>query len=197
MRLSDYIFERLYSLGVDCVFHVSGRGSLFLTDALAKHKEIKAISMHHEQACAFAAIGYAEKKGGIGVAMSSTGCASTNMITGVLNAWQDELPCLFISGQHISKETTHLSPLRVRTFGQQEADIVNIITPITKSAVMLKNKLEIFDALDEAILSMICGRKGPAWIDIPLDLQSCILDDHICIERISKRLSDKSSRVIG
>ena len=71
MRLSDYVFARLYSLGVDHVFHVTGRGSLFLTDALAKHKEIKGISMHHEQSCAFAAIGYAEQSHGIGV-MSST-----------------------------------------------------------------------------------------------------------------------------
>ena len=85
---------------------VTGRGALFLTDAIAKHKELKSISFHHEQSAAYAAVAYADYTGKPGACMVSTGCAGTNAITGVLNAWQDGIPCVFISGQNKLEETS-------------------------------------------------------------------------------------------
>jgi len=64
MRLSDYVMYRLAEAKVKNVFLVTGRGALFLSDALAKSKELNGISMHHEQACAFASIASAEQSGG-------------------------------------------------------------------------------------------------------------------------------------
>ena len=58
MRLSDYIISRIYALGTDTLFSVSGRGILFLTDAVAKHKKINNIATHHEQAAGFSAVAY-------------------------------------------------------------------------------------------------------------------------------------------
>ena len=105
MRVADYIMKRLADSGVCHVFQVTGRGALFLSDALAKSPSLKAVSLHHEQSCAFAAVAYAEKRRGLGACLVSTGCASTNTITGVLTAWQDGIPCFFISGQNILRET--------------------------------------------------------------------------------------------
>ena len=48
IRVADYIAESLYSVGAEHIFMVTGRGALFLTDAIAKHKELKSISVHHE-----------------------------------------------------------------------------------------------------------------------------------------------------
>ena len=106
MRVADYIMHRLTEEGVGHVFQVTGRGALFLSDGLAKNKDLVAVSLHHEQACAFAAVSYAEQRGGIGACLVSTGCASTNALTGVLSAWQDGIPCIFISGQNTLSEIT-------------------------------------------------------------------------------------------
>ena len=176
MRVADYIMLRLVEEGVGHVFQVTGRGSLFLSDALAKHTDLKGVSLHHEQSCAYAAIGYAEKKRGLGVCMVSTGCASTNAMTGVLSAWQDGVPCIFISGQNILRETTRSTGIPLRTYGQQEADIVTLVGSITKYAHMLTKPQDIVEVMDCALDAALTGRKGPVWIDIPLDLQSALID---------------------
>ena len=73
MRLADYIIDYFYSKGVTTLFSVTGRGSLFLNDAVARHKNIKCIFNHHEQASAFAAVGYSQAKNDVGVCLVSTG----------------------------------------------------------------------------------------------------------------------------
>ena len=176
IRVADYIMHRLFQAGVKHVFQVTGRGSLFLNDALAKHKDLHAVSLHHEQSCAFAASSYAEQTRGLGACLVSTGCASTNTLTGVLSAWQDGVPCIFISGQNILNETSRYTGIALRTFGQQEADIVSIVSPITKIARMITNPEEIVEAMDLALGEALSGRKGPVWLDIPLDLQSSLID---------------------
>lgn len=176
MRVADYIMQRLAGAGVRHVFQVTGRGALFLNDALAKHPDLAAVSLHHEQSCAFAAGGYAEQSGGLGACLVSTGCAATNTLTGVLSAWQDGIPCVFISGQNILRETSRHTGIPLRTYGQQEADIVALVTPITKFAHMLTRPEDIVSALDQALHLAQSGRKGPVWLDIPLDLQSALID---------------------
>lgn len=172
MRVSDYIITKLYEIGVDTIFSVSGRGTLFLTDAIAKHSQIKYVGVHHEQSAAFAAFGYSQKKNDLSACLVSTGCASTNALTGVLCAWQDNLPCIFISGQNILAETTNHTGLNIRTYGQQEANIIPIVKPITKYAKMIEHPDQIEYELDKAIKIALDGRHGPVWLDIPLDIQS-------------------------
>ena len=176
MRVSDYVVSRIFNCGADTIFSVSGRGALFLTDAVAKHGEIKNIAMHHEQSAAFAAAAYAQHSGKIGACLVSTGCASTNVITGVLSAWQDGLPMIVISGQNVLNETSNFTNLKIRTYGQQEADIIPIVSTITKYAKMLTKAEDIIDIMDEAIFQALNGRQGPVWIDIPLDLQSALIE---------------------
>jgi len=176
MRVADYIMRRLVDAGASHVFQVTGRGSLFLSDALAKNTSLKAISLHHEQSCAFAAVAYAEKRRGLGACLVSTGCASTNTITGVLTAWQDGIPCFFVSGQNILRETTRHTCIALRTYGQQEADIVGLVSPITKFAHMLTAPEDIVEVMDKALKAALTGRKGPVWLDVPLDLQSALID---------------------
>ncbi len=176
MRVADYILQRLTHAGIDHVFQVTGRGTLFLSDALAKSGALKALSLHHEQSCAFAAVAYAEKRRGLGACLVSTGCASTNAITGVLTAWQDGIPCFFLSGQNILRETTRHTGIPLRTYGQQEADIVALVSPITKFAHMLTSAQDIAAVMDKALQAALTGRKGPVWLDVPLDLQSALID---------------------
>lgn len=172
IRVADYIAESLYSAGAEHVFMVTGRGALFLTDAVAKHKELKSISVHHEQSAAYAAVAYADYTGKPGACMVSTGCAGTNAITGVLNAWQDGIPCVFISGQNKLQETTRYTGIPIRTYGQQEADIIPLVESITKHAVMITDPKQIVYEMGKALYLSQNGRKGPVWIDVPLDVQN-------------------------
>lgn len=170
------MMDCLVHAGVRHVFQVTGRGSLFLSDALAKNSDLTAVSLHHEQACAFAALGYAEKSRGLGACLVSTGCAATNTMTGVLSAWQDGVPSIFISGQNILRETTRHTGIALRTYGQQETDIVALVRPITKYSHMLSRAQDIGEVMERALSAALNGRKGPVWVDVPLDLQSALID---------------------
>ena len=172
VRVADYIMERLYACGTKHIFMVTGRGALFLSDAVAANRELAGVSVHHEQAASFAAIAYAQYTGKPGVCLVSTGCAGTNALTGVLNAWQDGIPCIFISGQNKLTETSRYTGIPLRTYGQQEADIIPIVESITKYAVMITDPKHIGYEMDKALYFAKAGRKGPVWIDIPLDIQN-------------------------
>lgn len=172
IRVADYIIERLYDEGAKYIFMVTGRGNLYLSDAVAKHKEIKGIAVHHEQAAAFSATAYSQYTGKIGACLVSTGCAGTNAITGLLCAWQDDIPCVFVSGQNWLRETVRYTGIPLRTFGQQEADIIRIVEPLTKYAVMITDPKQIVYEMDKALYLAMTGRKGPVWVDVPLDIQN-------------------------
>ena len=172
VRVADYVMNTIHSLGTEHIFMVTGRGALFLTDAVAKHKGLNGICVHHEQSAAYAAVAYSETSGNLGACLVSTGCAGTNAITGVLNAWQDGVPCVFISGQNKLNETSRFTGIPIRTYGQQEADIIPVVESITKYAVMITDPSKIVYEMTKAIYLAQNGRKGPVWIDIPLDVQN-------------------------
>ena len=175
-RVADYVISRLVDKSVRHVFMISGRGILYLTDALAKNTDIDAICTFHEQGASFAAMAYAANSNSIGACLISTGCASTNAVTAALCAWQDSIPCIFISGQNTLNETTHHTKSKKRTYGSQEANIIRIVEPITKYAVMVEEAEQIKYIMDRAISEAINGRRGPVWIDIPLDIQNTRVD---------------------
>lgn len=177
-RVADYVAEYIYRLGVRDVFMVSGGGLMFLSDGIACHPHLKAVCTHHEQAAAMAAISYARYNENLGVAYVTTGCGGTNTITGLLGAWQDSTPCLFISGQSKRKETIRNAGIPLRQFGVQEADIVTIVASLTKYAAMVNDPLDIGYHLDKALYLAKSGRPGPVWLDIPLDVQGAELPDH-------------------
>ena len=171
-RVADYIVERIAEAGVGHVFMITGRGILYLSDAVAKNEKIHAVAVHHEQAAAFAANAYAQYNDTLGCCIISTGCASTNALTGVLNAWQDGVPLIVVSGQNKRAETVQFTGKHIRTFGSQEADIVPVVTPITKYAKTVLDPQEIGRVMDEALWAATHGVKGPVWVDVPVDVQN-------------------------
>lgn len=118
-----------------------------------------------------AAVGYA-KYSGMGCAFVTTGCGGTNAMTGLLNAWQDNVPCIFVSGQCKKKETLGYIGLPIRQVGVQEADIVTLVSSITKYSVMVERPEDVLYHLEKAFYLARSGRPGPVWIDVPMDVQS-------------------------
>lgn len=171
VRIADYIIEFFEKLGVEHVFTVSGGGSIFLCDALAQAKKMKYVACHHEQAASMATEAYARVRRGLGVTLVTTGPGGTNTITGVAGSWLDHVPHITLSGQVFLGQTISRHP-GTRTVGVQEINIVDIVKPITKYAVMVEQAEDIRYHLEKAIHLATHGRPGPVWIDIPANIQN-------------------------
>jgi len=177
IKLSDYIFKYLASYGVRHVFMLTGGGAMHLNDSIGKEKRIQYICNHHEQACAIAAEGYARVSGKIGIVSVTTGPGGTNAVTGILGQWLDSIPALCISGQVRFDTTVASTGLPLRQLGDQEINIVDIVRPITKYAVMVTDPQSIRFHLEKAIHLATSGRPGPVWLDIPLNVQAAMIDE--------------------
>lgn len=177
IRVADYIANLLAENGITNVFSVVGGGAMHLNDAFGRHEEIECTYNHHEQASAIAAEGYARINNKLACVCVTTGPGGTNAITGVLCAWLDSIPMLVISGQTRYATTVESTGLKLRQFGEQEYNIIESVKPMTKYAVMVKEPQMIKYHIEKAIYEASTGRKGPCWIDIPLDIQGAMIED--------------------
>lgn len=123
-----------------------------------------------------AAEGYARVNGDMAVACVTSGPGGTNAITGVLCAWNDNIPLLVLSGQVRTDTTIASTGLKLRQFGEQEYDIVNSVDNMTKYAEMIMDASRIRYCFEKAIYLANHGRKGPCWLDIPLDIQGMTIE---------------------
>lgn len=171
MNVAEYIMQTLFDYGVTHCFTVIGGGAIHLNNALA-HSKITPIYMHHESACGFAAEGYARIKG-IGACLVTTGPGSTNAITACLSCWTDSVPVIFISGQ---VKTTNLKGGAIRQFGDQECDIISMVSGITKCAIEIPTNTDVADTIQYVLNKMMKGRPGPVWLSIPIDIQNKEID---------------------
>lgn len=174
MKVSDYIFQYIADLGIGHVFCISGHGNLHLIDSLGKNPNLKYIATQHEQAAATAAEAYAKITENMGAAVVTTGPGSTNSITGVASAWLDSVPVIYISGQVNVPES--IRDTKVRQFGIQEINIIDIVGPITKYAVTVTDPRDIKYHLRRATYEAKNNRPGPVWLAIPLDVSHTEID---------------------
>ena len=174
MKLSDYVMEFLAKKGIQYVFMLPGGGCMHLVDSLGRCDDLTYVACLHEQAASIAAESYAQNSNEIGAVLVTTGPGGTNTVTGLAAAWIDSTPVLFLSGQ--VKRSDRIGESGVRQMGSQEVDIVPIVTPLTKFAVTVMEPTEIRYVLEKAYHLAMNGRRGPVWIDIPLDVQAAEID---------------------
>lgn len=180
IKVAKLIADFLCEKGVSHMFTVTGGGAMHLNDAFGHKEGLTCIYNHHEQACSIAAEGYARLTGKIAGCCVTSGPGGTNAITGVMGGYLDSIPMFVISGQ-VKRETTTWSvpDLPLRQLGDQEFPIVKAVSCMTKYAVMVTDPNEILYHLEKAWYLANNGRKGPVWLDIPLDVQASkvILED--------------------
>lgn len=174
MKVSDYIFDYIASLGVKHVFYLPGGGAMHLDDSLGHHKDLTPVCMLHEQPCSIAAEAYARISEGFGVCVVTSGPGATNAITGLAGAWLDATPVIFLSGQ--AKRADLVNGQGIRQFGIQEIGIVELVKSVTKYAVQVRDAQEIRYELEKATALAKAGKPGPVWLDIPLDIQASQVD---------------------
>jgi acetolactate synthase-1/2/3 large subunit len=176
IKVSDYVFDFLQSKGIDTIFSVSGGAAAHLLNSV-KEKNFKYICNYHEQACAMAAEGYARIANKPACVLVTNGPGSTNTLTGVVGAYQDSIPMIIISGQvPVDQSLGSLKDITLRQLGVQECDIISMVKPITKYAIQITNPNNIVSCLEKAYQEATTGRKGPVWLDIPLDVQNAKID---------------------
>jgi len=176
MRVCDWIANYFYSIGIDRVHGLMGGGASGLNDGFIKHGKINYICYHHEQGAGHAAVGEAKFTGRLAVVNPTTGCAGTNCATSVLNAWQDSVPVLFLSGNvRLSTCSRHINKnknINLRKYGIQEHDVVETYKSMTKMSVFIDDVSKVAATIQEAVYLATSGRPGPVWIDIPGDIQT-------------------------
>ena len=176
MKVSNYIAYRLVELGISQVFTITGGGAMHLNDALGHQEGLHCLYNHHEQACAIAAESYARINGRIAAVCVTTGPGGTNAITGVLGGWLDSIPMLILSGQVRYDTTARWSGVGIRAMGDQEFDITKAVGCMTKYSEMMLDPMRIKYCLEKAVYLAYSGRPGPAWLDIPLNIQGAFVE---------------------
>jgi acetolactate synthase-1/2/3 large subunit len=182
VRVSDYVVKVLESYGIDTVFGLTGGFAMHLNDSFGK-SSFKAYYNHHEQACGYAALGYTKTKNIPSVVCTTSGIAATNAISPCLDAYQDSVSILFLSGQVKSFDTIRAinskTENKLRNYAFSDSDLIGMVSGITKYSHEVTCVEEVKHVIHTAMTALTTGRGGPVWLSIPLDIQGSIIDDEI------------------
>ena len=166
--MAEYVERFLAGQGVDHVYEVAGGTIAALLDTIHRAGRIRLVSMHHEQAAAFAAEGWARMSGVPGVALATSGPGAVNLLTGIASCFFDSTPAVFITGQVNRHEQRGERP--IRQLGFQETDIVSIAAPVTKAAWQARAPEDVPALLADAFALARSPRPGPVLLDLPMDV---------------------------
>lgn len=177
MRVADYIAKFVADQGVTDVFVLTGNGAMYLNDGLVQEPRLKYFCARNEGAAPMMAEAYGRLSRKVGVVCVTSGPGSTNSIPGLAEAYVDSAPVLILSGQVPTHQTTrHANIPGLRTFGNAEIDIVEVVKSLTKYAVMVTDSKTIRYHMERAFYEATSGRPGPVWLDIPMDVQAAEID---------------------
>jgi len=170
MAAADLLVAYLEQIGIEYVFGVPGGAIEPLYNALARSARRggpRPVVARHESGAAFMADGYARESGKIGVCCATSGPGSTNLITGVVCAYENEIPMLVITGQ---------PSLRLQGRGAlQESygagiDTVAMFRTCTRYSALISHPDQLERQLTNALLSAYQPTPGPVHLSIPVDV---------------------------
>ena len=177
MRVVDFIVKFLKQKKINDIFMLTGYGAMYLNDAV-KLAGIKYYATRNEATAPSMANAYARIKNKVGVACVTAGPGATNALPGLAEAYVDSSPIVILSGQVDYKQTTHSTKSKnIRSFGTAEINIIPIVKPLTKYAEIIKNPLDVKYIIQKAFHLASSGRKGPVWVDIPLNVQKAEINE--------------------
>lgn len=182
MRVCDYIAQRLHKEGITEVYGLVGGSTAGLNDGFISHHNIEFVAFHHEQGAGHAAVGAARTNRKLGVCNVTAGCGVTNAMTSLLNAYQESVPVLFLSGntamanqaRYINQEKN----IKLRKYGVQDFNAIEAVKGISKYAVMVENAADVPYEFEKALYIALEGRPGPVWFDVPGNIQTAEIPDN-------------------
>src|SRR6202011_4147723 len=164
MNGAEILVAALEREGVEVIFAYPGGASMPIHQALTRSTKIRTILPRHEQGGSFAAEGYARATGKPGVCMATSGPGSTNLVTGIADAYMDSIPMVAVTGQ-VPQEMIGRGAF-------QETDVFGMTLPIVKHSYLIMDIHEIPRVVKEAFHIARTGRPGPVVIDIPKNIQN-------------------------
>ncbi|OVE75041.1 acetolactate synthase, large subunit, biosynthetic type [archaeon D22] len=164
MKGTDATIQSMIKNGTDVTFGYPGGQVIPLFDTYLDYQDkIRNVLVRHEQGAAHAAEGYAKASGKVGVCISTSGPGATNMVTGIMDAYMDNIPILALGGQVPSK--------LIGNDAFQESDMIGITMPITKHNFQIRNANDIMPTMHKAYHIAQTGRPGPVYVDLTKDAQ--------------------------
>lgn len=158
---SRVVIDALEQAGVSVAFGYPGGAIMPLYDELL-NTSVRHVLTRHEQGAIHAADGFARATGKVGVCIATSGPGATNLVTGICTAQMDSSPVLCITGQ--------VPSALIGTDGFQEADVLGVVTSITKQAYLVRSVDDLPRVMAEALFICTSGRPGPVLVDIPKDV---------------------------
>ncbi len=161
--VSETLIEQLADWGVDTVFGLPGDGINGIMEGLRRHQDrIRFVLVHHEEAAAFMATGYAKATGRLGVCLATSGPGGIHLLNGLYDAKLDHMPVLAITGM---QETSVLG-----TGYQQEVALDKLYADVAEYDQMIYNSAQAEAVVDMAVRTAY-ARRGVAHITVPNDIQ--------------------------
>jgi pyruvate dehydrogenase (quinone)/pyruvate oxidase len=161
--VSEALIERLADWGVDTVFGLPGDGINGIMEGLRRQQDrVRFVLVHHEEAAAFMATGYAKATGKIGVCLATSGPGGIHLLNGLYDAKLDHMPVLAITGM---QETPVLG-----TGYQQEVNLDKLYEDVAEYDQMIYNPAQLPGVVDNAVRTAY-ARRGVAHITVPNDIQ--------------------------
>ncbi len=168
-QVSDLIVERLIEWGVDTIFGFPGDGVDGFFEALRTHQDkLKFVQVRHEEAAAFAAVGYAKYTGRIGVCCATSGPGGVHLLNGLYDAKCDQQPVLAITG--------HTFHDLIGMDYQQDVDLDKLYMDVSVFNQRVMGPAHAVNCVDMAIRSSY-GMRGVSHICIPKDIQEWPVSD--------------------
>ena len=172
--LSEQLVDYLERRDTKYIFGLCGHTVIAMLDALEKSKNLKYISVRHEQIASTAADGYARATGRASVVLCHLGPGLTNATTGVANASLDSIPMVVIAGDVPSYYYGKHPHQEVNMHA--DASQYEIYKPFVKRVWRI-DRAEMFpEILDKAFRLAESGRPGPVLISVPMDMFSREVD---------------------
>lgn len=170
-KYSDILAQWLVDLGYTHCFFVAGGNIMHLLESCS-HK-LTCVPVVHEVAAGIAAEYFNEVHlGHKAFALVTAGPGMTNLVTALGGAWLESRELLVLGGQ---VKTADLNRGEVRQRGIQEIDGVAIAAPVCEKSLLME-KVVNRSTFADMTFSGRRGRKGPIFIEIPLDVQGAKVD---------------------
>tara|TARA_B100000941_G_scaffold70062_1_gene47486 strand:- start:7706 stop:9487 length:1782 start_codon:yes stop_codon:yes gene_type:complete len=165
-KYSDQVAIWLKKLGYTHCFFLSGGNIMHAQESF--RTKFKCVPIVHEVAAGIATEYFnATSEKNKALALVTAGPGITNIITAIGGAYLESRELLVIGGQ-VKREDLSNSNLRQR--GIQEIDGVKIAEPITNLSIRLDKTIN-FEKFKKLVEIPEGIRKGPIFIEIPLDIQ--------------------------
>ena len=182
MTGAQYIVDSLIKRGVTDAFGIPGGVILpLLYEFDNRRSDLEPHLSYHEQCAGFAACGYAQASGKLGVAYATRGPGFTNLITAIADAYYDSLPVLFITAH-----SAPCPPNGMRVMADQEMDTCSMVRNITKKAARLDDPMSFADDFEELCETALNGRKGPVFLDVSTKVLSQEINNNATVVTESK-----------